>query len=271
MNTDTPSPVRYIFILSAMRSGSTLLQHIAGQQEHVLSAGETKIEYTSPQQLTELQDYLFDYQDIPPEKRDPAQWVFLEKCVHPRYLPEITPAVTPQTRFLFILRHPHPSLSSLLEQKNWPYTESTEAALFYYKERLQQLINLATALPDPRKACFLTYEDLLRNPETHLAKLTAFLGMPSPLRQDYRSQKWTAKLSLGDVSENIRKREIIPNQRRDLVELTSAQHTELDNLYQATCQKLASLCKGSEQIHQPDAPQKLALWQRLLKPFRKPS
>lgn len=245
------SSVRYIFILSAMRSGSTLMQHIAGQQSHVLSAGETKIEYTLPDHLSILRQYLFTYQEVPPENQSSSQWTFLEKCVHRRYLPAINPIDLPETRFLFIIRHPHPALSSLLELKNWPYSESTEAALFYYQQRFRELSELASSLQDPARAYFLTYEDFLAHPSQHLQRLSRFLQMPEPLQSGYRQQKWTAKLSLGDVSSNIRRKQIMPNDRRDLVQLSPTDRQQMEDLFAKTTAHLHQSCAGHQQPSSP--------------------
>ena len=241
-------PVRYIFIISAMRSGSTLVQHIAGQQDHVLSAGETKIEYVEPGKLEELRQHVFAYNAIPGADQSRPGWVFLEKCVHDRYLPEMTPIERPDMRFIFILRRPHASLSSLMELKNWPYTESLESAAWYYNERPMQMVRLANQLKRPENAYFVTYEDFLENTERHLRGLSAFLKMPDPLKQEYRKQKWTAKLSLGDVSSNIKTQQVVANERDQLVELPGEMEQKLNATFEESCRSLDRICRGQHRF-----------------------
>lgn len=237
-------PVRYIFIISAMRSGSTLVQHIVGQQKHVLSAGETKIEYVDAGKLADLREHVFAYNAVPENEQASEDWIYLEKCVHDRYLPAIRPVERPDMRFIFILRQPHASLSSLLELKNWPYTESLESAAWYYTERPKVMVRLAREVNRPENAYFLTYEDFLENTERHLRGLTAFLGMPEPLTQEYRKQKWTAKLSLGDVSSNIKTQQVVANEREKLVDLPGELAQQLNRAFSDSCRELASICRG---------------------------
>jgi hypothetical protein len=237
-------PVRHIFILSAMRSGSTLLQHIVGQHGHLLSAGETKIEYTHPDRLGELRDYLFEYQEIPADQRAADHWVFLEKCVHDRYLPATAPIEGPSVRFLFIVRQPHPALSSLMELKGWPYAESVEAAHWYYTHRFQSLVRLAAGMRNPELAYFLTYEDFVARTAYHLDGMTQFLGYAEPLLPAYPRQKWTARLSLGDVSDTIRSQQVVSRIQRPLVDLPPELAESLAANYLATVQQLATLCRG---------------------------
>ncbi|MGC9450629.1 MAG: sulfotransferase family protein [Oceanipulchritudo sp.] len=238
--------VQYIFILSAMRSGSTLLQHICGQQPHVLSAGETKIEYDQPDKLNELKQHLFAYNAVSEAQQKKTSWVFLEKCVHARYLPSLKPFPSKDMRFIFVLREPHAALTSLMERKNWPYTESLESGAWYYGERPKELVGLARELDRPENAYFLTYEDFLENTQQHLEGLTRFLRMPEPLQEEYRQQKWTAKLSLGDVSPNIKSRQVVANRRKELADIPESMAAGLKKAFEAARSELDRICLGQK-------------------------
>lgn len=243
---------RHIFVISAMRSGSTLMQHVIAQPPCVLSAGETKIEYTGPEKLEALRKHLFTYENISEGDRNSRPWVYLEKCVHDRYLPAIPPIENPQMRFVFILRHPHPALTSLMKLKGWPYTESVESAHWYYTHRFASIIKLAEGIGEPENAYFLSYEDFLENPEPHLAALTRFLGFKEPLKSVYPEQKWTAKLSLGDVSENIRSRKIVSYEKKPLIDMPDELKASLEETYRTAQSELAILCKGQAQYLRTD-------------------
>ncbi len=235
------APVEYVFILSAMRSGSTLLQHIIGQESRALSAGETKLEYQILADLASLRDHLFSYNEIEEADRK-ADWLFIEKSVHERYVPSIENLQDPSIRFVFILRDPHAALTSLLERKGWPYTESIEAAAWYYTERPKQLVELARQLKDPKHAYFLTYEDLLAHTDLHLAGLSRFIKAAKPFEASYPKQKWTAVMSLGDVSGNIKREQIVKNQRDELVDMPSELYQQMTQTYEQCTASLNELC-----------------------------
>jgi LPS sulfotransferase NodH len=230
----------YIFILSAMRSGSTLLQHIVGQRPEVLSAGETKIEYHSREDFEQLKRHLLDYNGV----KERADYIYLEKCVHRRYFPQPVQVDGIRIKYLFITRNPVPAMSSLLEQEGWPYAENTSSAAWYYDDRLKALVELAQKL-DRKAAAFVTYEELVADPDPHLARLTRFLGMERPLVNRYPKQRWTAKISLGDVSDNIKASTILPAKRKNLVQLPGEMEASLKSLHKWTNECLADLCKGA--------------------------
>jgi hypothetical protein len=233
----------YIFILSAMRSGSTLLQHLVGQQEDVLSAGETKIEYHRESDLDQLKRYLKEYNSIE-EEEDQKRYRYLEKCVHNRYFEEPFAINGNTLRYLFIIRDPVPAMTSLLELEGWPYAESRESAAWYYDNRFKALTEFAKKIPDPQNALFLSYEGLLENPESETERISQFLRCDPPLATDYPKQRWTAKLSLGDVSDNIKTSKIVPNKRKKLVALEPDTREELEALYSQTKDQLRDLCKA---------------------------
>ena len=229
----------YIFILSAMRSGSTLLQHIVGQVPNVLSAGETKIEYESEADFEQLKRHLLEYNDIAEE----GNYRYMEKCVHRRYYREPVPGDSMRIKYLFITRNPIPAMSSLLEQEGWPYTESMSSAAWYYDDRLKALVEFAQKL-DRKTAAFVSYEDLVADPEPHLERLTRFLEVEKPLTNTYPKQRWTAKMSLGDVSDNIKASRILPDKRKNLLQLPEEMETSLVSLHKWTNECLADLCQG---------------------------
>jgi hypothetical protein len=225
-----------------MRSGSTLLQHLVGQQSDVLSAGETKIEYKAQEDLARLKSYLKEYNNLEEENAGPFR--YLDKCVHNRYFPRPIPQTDHTIRYLFLLRDPVPAMSSLLELEGWPYAESKEAAAWYYTDRFKALVDFAGQLGNPQHALFLNYEELLQEPREPTRRISQFLKCKTPLSTDYPKQRWTAKLSLGDVSDNIKTSKIVPNRRKELVELDKEMATSLKALHHHTRDKLKELCRG---------------------------
>ena len=235
-------PAEYIFILSAMRSGSTLLQHLVCQQEDMLSAGETKIEYHGLEDLARLRAHLLEYNDR--QADDGTRYRCVEKCVHNGYFPRPLAVATPEIRFIFLLRDPVAAVSSLLERKGWPYAESVESAVWYYNDRFTALVSFARLLQRPEDAVYIGYEDFLGGPSRHLRRLSGFLGLDQELTESYPKQKWTARLSLGDVSPNIHSRKIVPNERKELAEIPRDLEAGLRATHAWAVRSLTRACRG---------------------------
>jgi hypothetical protein len=88
----------------------------------------------------------------------------------------------------------------------------------------------------------MEYEDFLARPDAHLRELTGFLAFDQPLQPNYPKQKWTARLSLGDVSENIKTQRIQTGVQREVLAMSDALQAELESVHQQTAKELRRLC-----------------------------
>jgi hypothetical protein len=125
---------------------------------------------------------------------------------------------------LFLLREPRRTIQSLVHQLG----STLDDAFTYYRERLASLERYVRVFP---RAAFLTYEDLVGDPERTLAALTAFLGLTPPLAAEYRLQPLHDVKGIGDRSEAIRAGRVLANPRELAVDLPEDRMAEAEAAY----------------------------------------
>jgi len=146
-------PFKILFILSHMRSGSTLLQHILASNPQIIGYGEGQIRYNSKEDLDALicKNYMF-FRKL----RMPEEYV-LDKIPHRGYVKESL-LKSQDIYAIFLLRGPEATLKSLLGLLlQWDLEES----LNYYMNRLSAMENEAKAINDKKRSLYITYEQLL--------------------------------------------------------------------------------------------------------------
>jgi len=229
----------FVLIIAPMRSGSTLLQHLLAQAEGYVTAGETHVTYRSPAHLKRLMRRVFRFHGT----LGAGATCVVDKCVTDELAPDVELGSYPRTRLIFLLRDPAATVASLAARAKWRHGGSAESAAAYYVQRLARMVELAMHVPDSRRAFFLTYEDLVDRTPATLAALTVFLGLPVPLRERYQTHEWTGVLARGDLSENIKRGEIV-RQGRPGVELPPAIRRQIDAAHEAAARVLATRCTG---------------------------
>jgi hypothetical protein len=205
-----PTPRRFVFILSHMRSGSSLLTHILTNNAEVFGYGECHVPHTSLKGLREVSfKTAVRLRTFPP--RD--EWL-LDKILHNSLPIDDGLLQSRAGRFVFLLRAPEATLRSLLSLRRWVKDSSIrnpQQALTYYLARLAHLRQLASAIPAER-ALLVHYEDLLQQTDGVLRSLERHLDLSSPLTEEYDVTRTTGRKSIGDPSPVIRSGSI----RRDL-------------------------------------------------------
>lgn len=219
---------RYLFVLAPMRSGSTLLTFLLCSHPEILGYGETHVVYDSPAKLGELAERVCRAHGV----ERPASTYVLDKLLHDGLLrrPEVL-AGTDLT-CLFLLREPRRTLQSLVHQLG----STLDDAFTYYRERLASLEAYARVFP---RRTFLTYEELVAEPEPTLARLTRFLGLATPLSPEYRLQPLHDVKGVGDRSEAIRAGRILLNPRELTVELPADRLAEAEAAWRRCTAALA--------------------------------
>lgn len=199
---------RYLFVLAPMRSGSTLLTFLLCSHPEILGYGETHVVYDAPAKLDELAARVCRAHGL---ERLASRYV-LDKLLHDGLLrrPEVLEGV--DLTCLFLLREPRRTIQSIVHQLD----STLDDAFGYYRERLASLEAYARIFP---RRTFVTYEELTGDPERTLARLTAFLGLSTPLSPEYRLQPRHDEKGVGDRSEAIRAGRILLNPRELTVEL----------------------------------------------------
>jgi hypothetical protein len=193
-----------LFILSHMRSYSSLLAHVLGSHPEIDGYCETHLRYYFPFDVLRLHWRVRKLTGEPLRGR-----YVLDKILH-NYT--ISPGILagPRTRAVLLLRQPIDVVQSILHMGTHldPLERNTnlEHVTGYYVARLERLASLARQLG--RRAAFLESEALLEQTDDTLEFLRDHLGLSGPLQRQYRRFAKTGKPGFGDPSPAIRSGEI---------------------------------------------------------------
>lgn len=201
-----------VFLLSSIRSGSTLLRmmldahpDIRAPHELHLNAVHVSATGMSAAAMRELgfnderlQFALWD-RIIHRELLDAGKRVFVDKTPSNSYNWPKLVRCWPQARFIVLRRHPAMVAASW---QNAHPTWSKEQVAQYV---LRYMHGLDRAFAD-RGGLLVRYEDLTREPERELSRICSFLGLPFDSRMvDYAARAPVfARRGLGDWSDNLR-------------------------------------------------------------------
>ena len=191
-------PPKFLFVLSPMRSGSTLLTHILNGHPEISGSIEHGANYKSLGDLGSLISRVAIYNanyDVS------HQQYFLDKMVW-NYLLDPSILASEHSRFIFLVREPEANFASIA--RLIPELRDSQKALDYYARRLDYLRRSAEAVNDPRRCLLVHYEDLLDDTEAVLEQLRTFLSVGSPFSENYTPLKETGTLKYGDNSNRIR-------------------------------------------------------------------
>jgi hypothetical protein len=196
-----PTP---LFVLSHMRSYSSLLSHVLGSHPEIDGYCETHLRYRFSFDLWRLRSKVKRLTGEPLRGR-----YVLDKILH-NYPVAHGILANPRTRAVFLLREPADVVQSIIHMGTHldPLEQNTNVGQVtsYYKARLERLAALAPVLG--RRAAFLPSEALLTNTDAALEFLRDFLELHQPLERRYRSFAKTGEPGFGDPSPAIRSGEI---------------------------------------------------------------
>ena len=194
----------YIFVLSHMRSFSSVLCHILGSHREIAGYAEMHQSYDGRSDLHQLARKVQDATDTPIEGR-----YVLDKMLHGDQY--VAPAVLgrPDVKALFLVRNADDTIRSVLN-----LTHSYGAAYInpddarhYYVTRLLELERYSGLIA--RNALYLDAESLLDDTQTVLDGLSQWLNLSEPLSATYRTFRFTGTKGYGDPSEHIMAGKII--------------------------------------------------------------
>jgi hypothetical protein len=206
-----------LFIVGHMRSGSTLLLHILNTNPAISGYGETHREYRTTRDFAYL---TFNVCRAFRRFRARGRYV-LDKILYNDYVvnPELLEG--DRVKLVFLVRSPEQSIPSILRfQPRHIHTEAQ--ALDYYVKQLKMVEKYARRKNDPRGSFFLTYDQLMGDPDPLLADLTAFLGLETPLSSEYEtiwSTGQRGKRGFGDDSPEIKAGKIVKKRNRQKIDL----------------------------------------------------
>lgn len=216
---DISREVEFLWILSMMRSGSSLLTHLLVNHPRIEGFGECWIRYETTADFRELVARVRLYNTLErlwrrlPDRSQDGQ-IMLDKLLHDRLLPCVEVLNEAQLKVIFLLRRPRDVVSSLLRAgKPFPHSGTPAAAAGYCTSRLQALERYATSIREPRKALVLHYEALLDRTHDSLQHLQAFLGLVQPLSECYELNIATGVPALGDPTKLIKIGRVVKNHK----------------------------------------------------------
>lgn len=190
---------KYLFILSHMRSRSSVLSHILGSNEGICGYREMHKSYVNYKDVVNMKATLKE------EFKDEIEGRYLlDKILHNNQ--EISRKVIDITnpKFIFLLREPESTIKSIIKMgitRGNDLYKNPKDATNYYCSRLNRLSELAEV--QNRDFIFVDSDDLVKKTDSVLSSLTGWLGLESPLTSDYKIFNNTGKPSHGDPSKNI--------------------------------------------------------------------
>lgn len=196
---------KYLFILSHMRSRSSVLSHILGSNAGVCGYYELHSSYLNYADIVKMRINL--YNEL---KCDLRGKYLLDKMLHNGHeiSNEMFVSITPKV--IFLIRNPESTIKSIINMGhitdvNWYKNE--KKATSYYCSRLERLAEYAEMLDG--NYFFLEADELIKNTDHVLKELTEWLGLDTPLSNDYTIFDKTGKPDYGDPSEIIRAGKLI--------------------------------------------------------------
>lgn len=195
------TPQHYLFLLSHMRSYSSLLAHLLGSSPEIDGCGESHVRYKRAIDLWRLR------REVQRTIGTPASGRFLlDKILH-NHIRSPDKLIAPeQVRAVIFLRQPEATLRSIvtLARIQCPNDDiaNPQFACDYYVSRLHRL--RADGLRLGQRALYFDAECLNRSPQPLLDKLTRWLQLDTPLSSEYQLSRRTGENLFGDPLPNIR-------------------------------------------------------------------
>jgi hypothetical protein len=203
-NTAMLNPRLPLFVLSHMRSYSSVLSHVLGSHPEIDGYCETHLRYRFTFDVVRLKWRVRKLTGEPLRGR-----YVLDKILH-NYPMASALLESPRTHAVFLLRQPVEVLQSIVHMGMHLDVNDSNAnvanATKYYVERLRRLTRLAKLLG--RRAAFVESEMLMSRTDEALDFLRGFLSLDEPLARRYRSFSKTGRAGYGDPSETIHSGEL---------------------------------------------------------------
>lgn len=188
-----------IFLLSHMRAYTSLAGHIIGSHPQVNGYYEMHISYAGAAAL-DRQLALF----VGSDALKPGSRYLFDKLLHNDYALAPDKLGLPDMKILVSLRHAEPTIKSIVhlyrQKDGGDMFDSPEKAARYYIERVRALADFTQF----NSGYFYFDAELWqRAPVQLLPRLTKWLELDSPLREQYQTFSHTGKPLKGDSSPRI--------------------------------------------------------------------
>lgn len=195
-------PRRYVFVLSHMRSYTSLLCHILHSNPDITGYVEQHMKYQTHLDLLDLGIKVAHTND----GKLAGRYV-LDKILHNNA--EVAPEVLGRNDVfaVFSIREPGQTIRSTIAmvsrkkkgKQDWKADPTRVAA--YYVRRLDRLVEMAAQ--KPKRSIFFEAERLVNDTQSVLGGLSSFLELKQPLSPRYETFEFTGKPKFGDPGKFI--------------------------------------------------------------------
>lgn len=196
----------YIFVVSHIRSYSSLLCHILGSHEEIAGYGEMNQAYSGWTDLLQLRYKVYKAC----EDRLQGRFV-LDKILHDYYPISKEILQHKNTRIIYLLRRdPEKTLKSIISMERnlrHPWADNMKAVLYFYLNGLRAIQRCLAK--SNGNTLFLDSEKLIEETDMVLSGLTEWLGLNTGLTAEYSLFKLTGKPGFGDPSDTIKKGKLV--------------------------------------------------------------
>jgi hypothetical protein len=194
------TPRRHLFVVSHMRSFSSVLCHILGSHPEIDGYAETHQSYYGRSDLHRLTTLVGEMTGAPVSGR-----YVLDKILNMRQHLEPSVLARRDVRILFLVRKGPDTIRSLVSiaragGHKGPASQPP-GALYYYAKRLRQIEGYAAT--HGRGALFLESERLVNETDHVLSGIARWLELSEPLSPNYRRFRLTGVRGFGDPSPII--------------------------------------------------------------------
>ncbi|MDY6838345.1 MAG: hypothetical protein SWH78_10250 [Thermodesulfobacteriota bacterium] len=193
----------YIFVISHMRSYSSLLCHILGSHEEICGYAEMHQSYSSWVNLMMLRHKTYVANDNVLDGR-----YLLDKLLHNKHAISEAILSKEKVKLLFLLRKPEAAMKSMINMgKGGGKFGNLAWVSNYYLERLLQIQDYVQK--SRGKSFFVQAERIIEDTDSLLDDLSRWLELGSRLTPKYSIFKHTGARHYGDPSRFIRRGEIV--------------------------------------------------------------
>lgn len=224
---------RYLFILSHMRSRSTVLCHVLGSHAEIVGYSELHRCYNNRFDLLKMRADLCVETAQGSTKRNLSNKFLLDKILHNEIVVSDELLEQAQPKVIILLREPEATLKSIIQmgyRTGVAWYQDPERAAAYYCKRLDALAEYGRKLNG--RYFYLPADELIENTDKTLTQLTEWLALRSPLVRHYEQFPNTGKRHFGDSSRNIHSGVIKKTKRHHAVVLTEAALEKANASYQ---------------------------------------
>ena len=240
-NHNMSQPYQRIFLLSHMRAYSSLIGHILGSHPRINGYYEMHLSYDKAESLEQQEQHYAQHDSFKPDSR-----FLFDKLLHNGYEPDLKLPGLDNALVLLALRKPEDTIKSILKlfrekNTNAPYSYP-EKATRYYIERLQALT--AFGQQNPQRYYYFDTELVCIDTAALLQHLASWLGLDTPLSEQYQRFAKTGVAGAGDTSDAISSGAIIKNASEDFsaIALEDSLLNEAEQAYQE-CRR--QLCENA--------------------------